>query len=43
MRSVLPERHSGAPQSYHASAERVCRWLADERDELDKVVIRTWN
>jgi hypothetical protein len=29
--------------NYRSSAERVCRWLADEQDELDRVVVRTWN
>jgi hypothetical protein len=35
-------REAGAP-GYRVGAEHVRRWLADERDELDLVAIRTWN
>lgn len=34
-------RHGEA--DYRKSAERMGRWLANERDELDRVVVRSCN
>lgn len=42
--AVLQSEAEASPtRTYRATAERVCRWVADERDELDRVVVRTWN
>lgn len=37
------EREASPAGTYRATAERVWRWVADERDELDRVAVRTWN
>jgi hypothetical protein len=29
--------------SYRATNQRLFRWLTDEQDELDGIVVRTWN
>jgi len=42
VRSAREARNAG-DTGYRVSAEQVRRWLTDERDELDLVVIRTWN
>ncbi|MCW3845984.1 hypothetical protein OF829_01940 [Sphingomonas sp. LB-2] len=40
---AAPEQRSVADNSYEASTERVGRWVADGHDELDRVVVRSWN
>lgn len=43
-RHVSPtEREASPAGTYRATAERVWRRVADERDELDRVAVRTWN
>jgi hypothetical protein len=40
---AVQEQRSTADSSYEASAERVGRWVVDKHDELDRVVVRSWN
>jgi hypothetical protein len=40
---MSPEQRDARETSCRASTDRVCRWMTDESDELDFVVVRTWN
>jgi hypothetical protein len=41
-RQPARQRPHGGELRYRGG-EHVCRWLADESNELDRVVVRTWN